>query len=183
MRDGRPALHLSFLPSRRPLSRTPTAKSVGRSVLQRTHYLMSRYIPYVTAAARPEKTVGRSATLRAARDKGRRLGKNVRCRPHTVSVRSMRPENGGGRPGFGTPIAISHRIGVVICPLAGRKGNGVSYKLLQTRKSQKQRLQHNSASRAALSPLEWDARLLACGAAGRATSADPMVHGNDRSVG
>ena len=95
----------------------------------------------------------------------------------------MRPENGGGRPGFGTPIAISHRIGVVICPLAGRKGNGVSYTLLQRRKSQKQRLQHNSASRAALSPHEWDARLLACGAAGRATSADPMVHDNDRSVG
>ena len=77
-----------------------------------------------------------------------------------VTVRSMRPENGGGRPGFGTPIAISHRIGVVICPLAGRKGNGVSYTLLQRRKSQKQRLQHNSASRAALSPHEWDARLL-----------------------
>jgi len=49
----------------------------------------------------------------------------------------------------------------VRCPLAGRKGNGVSYALLQTRKSQKQRLQHNSASRAALSPHEWDARLLA----------------------
>ena len=103
--------------------------------------------------------------------------------PPALAVRSMRPENGGGRPGFGTPITISHRIGVVICPLAGRKGNGVSYTLLQRRKSQKQRLQHNSASRAALSPHEWDARLLACGAAGRATSADPMVHDNDRSVG
>ena len=34
-----PWLHLSFLPSRRPLSRTPTAKSVGRSVPRRTHYL------------------------------------------------------------------------------------------------------------------------------------------------
>ena len=73
----------------------------------------------------------------------------------------MRPENGGVRPGFRDAPAISHRIGVVRCPLAGRKGNGVSYTLLQTRKSQKQRLQHNSASRAALSPHEWDARLLA----------------------
>ena len=27
-----------------------------------------------------KKTVGRSVTLRAARDKGRRLGKNARCR-------------------------------------------------------------------------------------------------------
>ena len=56
------------------------------------------------------------------------------------------------------PVTAHQRIR---CPLARRKGNGVSYKLLQTRKSQKQRLQHNSASRAALSPHEWDARLLA----------------------
>ena len=46
------------------------------------------------------------------------------------------------------------------CPLAGRKGNGVSFTLLQTRKSQKQRLQHNSASRAPLWAEEWDTRLL-----------------------
>ena len=65
-------------------------------------------------------------------------------------------------PETGTPSPFpTDRIGVVRCPLAGRKGNGVRYTLLQTRKSQKQRLQHNSASRAALSPHEWDARLLA----------------------
>ena len=46
-------------------------------------------------------------------------------------------------------------IGVVGCPLAGRKGNGVSYTLVQTRKSQKQRLQHNSASRAGRGRLRW----------------------------
>ena len=46
------------------------------------------------------------------------------------------------------------------CPLAGRKGNVVSYSLVKTRRSQKQRLQHNSASRAPLSSHEWDARLL-----------------------
>ena len=78
----------------------------------------------------------------------------------TRPVTYTRPENGDVRPGFRDAPAISHRIGVVRCPLAGRKGNGVSHTLLQTRKSQKQRLQHNSASRAPLSPHEWDARLL-----------------------
>ena len=73
----RPPLHLSFLPSRRPLFRTRTAKSVGRSVLQRTQYLnVSRYTPYVTAAARPEKTVGRSRLLCALR--GIRVGDLVK---------------------------------------------------------------------------------------------------------
>ena len=58
---------------------------------------------------------------------------------HTHTVRRcMRPENRGGvRPGFRDAPAISHRIGVVRCPLAGRKGNGVSYTLLQTRGSLK----------------------------------------------
>ena len=46
------------------------------------------------------------------------------------------------------------------CPLAGRKGNVVSYTPVKSRRSQKQRLQHNSTSRAPLSPHEWDARLL-----------------------
>ena len=87
------------------------------------------------------------------------LEMEFQLRSKTVS--STRPGNGGVRPENRDALAISHRIGVVRCPLARRKGNGVSYKLLQTRKSQKQRLQHNSASRAALSPHEWDARLLA----------------------
>jgi len=84
----------------------------------------------------------------------------VRPSKGRCTVRRMRPGPRGVRPGNRDALAISHRIGVVRCPLAGRKGNGVSYTLLQTRKSQKQRLQHNSASRAALSPHEWDARLL-----------------------
>ena len=78
-----------------------------------------------------------------------------------MAVQGTRPDPQDVRPENRDALAISRRIGVVRCPLAGRKGNGVSYTLLQTRKSQKQRLQHNSASRAALSPHEWDARLLA----------------------
>ena len=49
------------------------------------------------------------------------------------------------------PVLVLRFYGMERCPLAGRKGNGVSYTLLKTRKSQKQRLQHNSASRAPLS--------------------------------
>ena len=93
------------------------------------------------------------------------------------------PKMGAYIPDSGTPLAISHRIGVVRCPLAGRKGNGVSYTLLQTRKSQKQRLQHNSASRAPLSLPRMGRSAPWCGAPGRATSAGPMVDGNGRSFG
>ena len=45
-------------------------------------------------------------------------------------------------------------------PVARWKGNVVSYTPVKSRRSQKQRLQHNSTSRAPLSPHEWDARLL-----------------------
>jgi hypothetical protein len=44
-------------------------------------------------------------------------------------------------------------------PVARWKGNVVSYTPVKSRRSQKQRLQHNSASRAPLSAHEWDARL------------------------
>ena len=76
------------------------------------------------------------------------------------AVRRARPGPRDVCPGYRDTPAISHRIGVVRCPLAGRKGNGVSY-TLQSLLSRLPRLQeHNSASRAALSPHEWDARLL-----------------------
>ena len=77
-----------------------------------------------------------------------------------LSVRGVRPEFWDVRPGKRDALAVSQRIGVVRCPLARRKGNAVTYTLVKTRRSQKQRLQHNSASRAPLSPHEWDARLL-----------------------
>ena len=72
----------------------------------------------------------------------------------------MRPGPRDVRPGNRDALAISQRNGAVRCPLAGRKGNVVSYTLVKTRRCQKQRLQHNSASRAPLSSHEWDARLL-----------------------
>ena len=77
-----------------------------------------------------------------------------------TAVRSIRPENGGVRPGFRVAPAISHRSGAVRSPVARWKGNVVSYTPVKSRRSQKQRLQHNSTSRAPLSPHEWDARLL-----------------------
>ena len=68
-----------------------------------------------------------------------------------LAVRDMRPGRRDVRPGNRDAPAISQRNGVGGCPLARRKGNVVSYTLLQKRRSQKQRLQHNSASRAPLS--------------------------------
>ena len=76
------------------------------------------------------------------------------------AVRGVRPEFWDVCPGNRDALAISQRNGAVRCPLAGRKGNVVSYSLVKTRRSQKQRLQHNSASRAPLWPTKWDARLL-----------------------
>ena len=100
-----------------------------------------------------------------------------------LAVRRARPADQDVRPAEQDALAISRRIGVVRCPLAGRKGNGVSYTLLQTRKSQKQRLQHNSASRAPLSLPRMGRSAPWCGAPGHATSAVPMVDGNGRSFG
>ena len=132
--------------------------------------------PRITSSVTPSKLFARFIAAcdhtNALRAKGVRL-----------PVRCMRPENGDVRPGFRDAPAISHRIRVVRCPLAGRKGNGVSYTLLKTRKSQKQRLQHNSASRAPLSLPRMGRSAPWCGAPGRATSAGPMVDGNGRSFG
>ena len=72
----------------------------------------------------------------------------------------MRPAAQDVRPGNRDALAISQRNGAVRSPVARWKGNVVSYTPVKSRRSQKQRLQHNSASRAALSPHEWDARLL-----------------------
>ena len=69
-------------------------------------------------------------------------------RPPTRSVRGVRPGFQDVRPGFRDAPAISQRHGVGGCPLARRKGNVVSYTLLQKRRSQKQRLKRRSASRA-----------------------------------
>ena len=76
-----------------------------------------------------------------------------------TTVSSTRPENGDVRPGFRDAPAISQRNGVRGCPLARRKGNVVSYTLLQKRRSQKQRPQRRSASRALCWTHEKAARL------------------------
>ena len=76
------------------------------------------------------------------------------------TVQGMRPAAQDVRPGNRDALAISQRNGAVRSPVARWKGNVVSYTPVKSRRSQKQRLQHNSASRAALSPHEWDARLL-----------------------
>ena len=72
----------------------------------------------------------------------------------------MRPAGQDVRPGNRDALAISQRNGAVRSPVARWKGNVVSYTPVKSRRSQKQRLQHNSTSRAPLSPHEWDARLL-----------------------
>ena len=71
----------------------------------------------------------------------------------------MRPGPRDVRPGNRDAPAISQRHGVGGCPLARRKGNVVSYTLLQKRRSQKQRLKRRSASRALCWTHEKDARL------------------------
>ena len=84
------------------------------------------------------------------------------------------PKMGAYVPDSGTPLAISHRIGVVRCPLAGRKGiNGVSY----TRSCKRGSLKSKGCN---IIPLpvrlsrchEWDARLL--GAARLVTQHPPV---------
>ena len=78
----------------------------------------------------------------------------------SVAVRGDRPALRDVRPGKRDALAVSQRIGAVRSPVARWKGNVVSYTPVKSRRSQKQRLQHNSTSRAALPPHEWDARLL-----------------------
>ena len=75
------------------------------------------------------------------------------------AVRGVRPGFQDVRPGNRDAPAISQRHGVGGCPLARRKGNVVSYTLLQKRRSQKQRLKRRSASRALCWTHEKDARL------------------------
>ena len=75
------------------------------------------------------------------------------------TVRGVRPGFWDVRPGNRDALAISQRRGAVRCPLARRKGNVVSYTLLQKRRSQKQRLKRRSASRALCWTHEKDARL------------------------
>ena len=77
----------------------------------------------------------------------------------SLTVRRYRPARQDVRPGFRDAPAISQRHGVGGCPLARRKGNVVSYTLLQKRRSQKQGLKRRSASRALCWTHEKDARL------------------------
>ena len=75
------------------------------------------------------------------------------------AVRRARPGPRDVRPGNRDAPATSQRNGVRGCPLARRKGNVVSYTLLQKRRSQKQRLKRRSASRALCWTHEKAARL------------------------
>ena len=75
------------------------------------------------------------------------------------AVRRMRPGPRDVRPGNRDAPAFFQRNGVRGCPLARRKGNVVSYTLLQKRRSQKQRLKRRSASRALCWTHEKAARL------------------------
>ena len=63
------------------------------------------------------------------------------------AVRGVRPGFWDVRPGKRDALAISQRHGVGGCPLARRKGNVVSYTLLQKRSSQKQRLKRRKRGR------------------------------------
>ena len=102
--------------------------------------------------ARPHGTADSAASSSRAQARWSLLTPGARVfRLERLPVRRYRPARRDVRPGFRDALAISQRIGVVRCPLARRKGNAVTYTLVKTRRSQKQRLQHNSASRAPLS--------------------------------
>ena len=110
-----------------------------------------------------------------------------------VGGRRRRPANAGrgvqlltqptGGEGFG--ILSSDAYSLQAAPPAScssRCGSGLCFASVASVMKELTLLQHNSTSRAPLSPHEGRSAPL-CGAAGRATYAGAMVHGNGRSFG